>query len=422
MPKQPLTQRPSISAPFNPIRYTGGPYPCDQRLLRGETFERVSSLDDCILDPSTSSESLASRTSRRVSESFPNTGPPSASPTVVQSEVSAFTRMHSWNSSKTSLGIRSGLLSLSSRSSAKQLSKYTLVARPESPGNAENNPPAGDDKSSRIPRSMSKLPKSKPMMVLQGLRKSFSRPTLAAVRNLSSSGRPPSPQGVTNGRQPDESQLSVSTFQSSGTTLASFSGVDSPPGSSAVTTPKSVSTAQSSAYWLGRFTAHRDKYLNEKLPNNSSCSSPSSPSSSGGDRGQTPSSPGHHSVASHRRLAYLASSSTMPALTTITSRFRDHYPEDDDNAIKERVYRRLESYPTTAEAEDSLHSWQKEHTRFLEQNRKSLEKGSKNRLLAGVDNGLLKGGERRRQLAFKGLADSRSGAIGITPGRGVAVC
>lgn len=420
MRKRTPLERPIISAPIGPVKSSRGP-----DLARSDKFEIVAGIKDCTKNPSTPSDSIASRRSRRISASFLNTEAPSASPTVVESEVSAVTRIQTDTSFKGSLGRRAVLLSLSTRSLLKQPSKYTLVARPQSAEDAENIPPlkvSKDDKKSSIPSSMSKLPKSRTMTVLHDLKKSFSRPSLAAVKNHNHDQTQPAPN-VPSFRKLDESELSISTFQSSQTTLTSFSLIDHSSNSSPVPSIKHVDTAQSSEYWSGRFMALHDRVSSESFAKySSSCTSPKTEN---GWQSRLALPRGHSVTATQNRLTYLAPSNTTSALTTITYNPRLSQYEDEDDSKCKRIFSHLESLCTTTEAKASLHSWQQTYARRYSRPKLLPEGGcmydkSRNRFLVGVGH-RFKSGERRRLSAFKELADSRPGAIGVTPGRGVAV-
>lgn len=421
MPKRTYLQRPIISEPIGPVKSSRGP-----DLTRSEKFEVVGGINDCGSSASNPSDSIASRKSRRISASFLNTEPPSSSPTVVGSEVSAVSRMQGKYSSKESLGRKAGLFSLSTRSLLKQSSKYTLVARLESDEDTKNIPPfyrQQDEKKSAIPRSMSKLPKSRTMMVLHELKKSFSRPSLAAVRSINSSYKQ-SPQNHPVFGKFDNSEPSISTSPSSQTTLTSFSLLERCPTPPPVPSIRHIGTAQSSEYWSGRFMALQDRFSSENLTK----ASLSSSSSKIEDRWQTrlPVSGRQSLTTSQNRLTYLAPSNTTSALTTITYNPRLRPPEDGEDVKCKRIFSHLESLCTTSEAKLSLHSWQQAYARrhkrprLLPEGGCMHEKGRKNGILAGVGN-RFKSSERRGHSTFKELTNSRSGAMGITPGRGVTV-
>lgn len=421
MPKRTYLQRPIISEPIGPVKSSRGPY-----LTRSEKFEVVGGIKDCSSNASNPSDIVAARKSRRISASFLNTEPPSSSPTVVESEVSAVTEIQGKHSSKESLGRKPGLLSFSTRSLSKQPSKYTLVARLESEEDTKNIPPLGrqpDEKKSAIPRSMSKLPKSRTMMVLHELKKSFSRPSLAAVRSISSSYKQTPQHSPVLGKL-DDSELSISTPPSSQMTLTSFSLLDRCPTPPPVPSIRHVGTAQSSEYWSGRFMALQDRFSFENLTDDSLSSS----SSRIEDRWQTrlPVSGRQSLTTCQNRLTYLAPSNTTSALTTVTYNSKPRPPEDEDDLKCKRIFSHLESLCTTSEAKQSLHSWQQAYARHYKRPRLlpdggcMYDKGRKNRILSGMGN-RFKSSERRGHPSFKELANSRSGAMGITPGRSVAV-
>ncbi|EXV06015.1 hypothetical protein X797_000733 [Metarhizium robertsii] len=397
-------KRPVISAPIGPVQHLDGSGFSGTEALQGGAWvdycEGNRSYMAC--NPSSSSDSLASRKSRRVSQSFPITEPPSASPTVVESDVSALTRIQTSNSSKASLGKKSAFLSLSRRSSSKQFPKYTLEARPESADNAENTLPLKgleNDADSSIPRSMRKWHKSKALKMLQ-FKTPFSRKALAAIQSLN----PDHPQ-------PDESELSASGSRSSESTLAQFPGSDTRPSPPANTAPKKPeSEPQDGMYWAGRYRGYRDRLLTDML-NKGSFDASSSPHNTNG-RWQT-----GPSLASPDRLTYLASSKTTSALPTVAYDPRPRLPDERD--VDQRVSKHLESECTTKVAQESFKDYYALYACF-EGGCAPYGKGQKSGLFAGVVNRFESDG-KRREPKIKELTNSRSGAVGITPGRGVSV-
>ncbi|KHO01598.1 uncharacterized protein MAM_00599 [Metarhizium album ARSEF 1941] len=428
MPRRTHAKRPVISAPIGPVRHLEGiTFEGNDalRMVYRSNFSTANTNQSITTSsPIVSSDSLASRKSRRVSRSFPNTQPPSASPTVVESDISALSRIETNSSSKASVGKRPALLSLSTRSSSsRHLPKYTLVARPESAGNAADVPPLkgpNHDGDPSIPRSMSKW-NTKTLAVLQELKKPFLRRSLAAVRGLSPDlPRPTQVVSKCRGSEP-----SVSGFRSSASTLATFVGISSRPNSPPNVSPgKKPSPRQCEAYWTGRFTALSDRFLNERL-NNGAFSSSSSPTHNTRDQVQTrlplPSRP---SLASHDRLTYLAPSNTTSALPTAVHDPRPRPP--DDQEILRQICEQLELECRTPAERNSFCEWKDTYyaLKYVQTEPRAAEwtydKGQKNGLLAGVGN-RFKRGEVRRESSVRKLANSRSGAIGMTFGRGVAV-
>ncbi|EFY89223.1 hypothetical protein MAC_04810 [Metarhizium acridum CQMa 102] len=405
------TKRPVISAPIGPVQHMGGSGFSATEALQGTAWvdycEGNRSYMTC--NPGSSSDSLASRKSRRVSKSFPITEPPSASPTVVESDVSALTRIQTNNSSKASLGKRSAFLSLSRRSSSKQLPRYTLTARPESAADtAENKLPLKEnDADSSIPRSMRKWHMSMALTVLQELKKPFSRKGLAAIQSPNLD-RP----------QPDESELSASSSRSSESTLVHFPGNDTRPSSPANISPrKSESEAQDGMYWAGRYGGRRDR-LFTKMLNDGSLHASSSPPQNTKGRWQTRLPlPARPSPASSDRLTYLAPSNTTSALPTVAYDSIPRPPDEHD--VDQRISQYLESECTTKEAQESFRHYYALYQRF-EGGCFPYDKGQKNGLLARVGN-RFESDDKRREPRINELTNSRSGAVGITPGRGVSV-
>jgi hypothetical protein len=421
MPKASHIRRPIISAPVGPVKSSRGP-----DLVRGDSFEVVAGINECATNASTPSDSVASRRSRRISAGFLNTQPPSASPTVVGSDVSAVTRVETHNSSRGSLGKRATLLSMSSKSLLRNTSQYTLVAHAEPPGGTEDVLHAGGPKdgiTSSIPRSMSKLPKSRTMMVLHELKKSFSRQSVAKVRTIDLDHKQPSYDPSAFEKRKG-SNPSMSTLESSQATLVSLprkSSYPSPPLSQSI---KHVGTAQSSEYWSGRFVALQDRFSSENFSKFSLSTSSSNVGHPGHNRATLS---GRQSLTTTRnRLTYLAPSNTTSALTTATCKPRPQPSDDEDDLKCKRIFNHLESLCTTTEAKMSLRSWQQAYAcchkrpKLLPEGGLMYDRGQQSRLAADLGNRFTSD-ERRRRSAFQNLADSNSRVMGATPGRGVAV-
>ncbi|KAK2601997.1 hypothetical protein QQS21_004423 [Conoideocrella luteorostrata] len=429
MPKRPL-QRPRISAPFGPVKSSRG-----SDLIRSDQFELVHSIKDCTLVSATPSASVASRRSRRISACFPNTEPPTTSPIVGESEVNVVAHTKVKKTPKGSFGKKNALLSLSTRSLLKQPSVYTLVAQPSSLEDGENIPPLemkDDDrgkKSSLIPRVGSKLPKSRTMTVLHGLKKSFSRSSLAAARN-SGFMHKASPRGSPGLPQVDDTETSNSTLSSSVATSSSSSGIGSSPSPPIPERDATrIYTAQSSEYWSGRFMALDDRFSAENLQKPSLSSSSSNVHDYWQDYRLAAARNRQSLTTSSNRLTYLAPSNTTSALTTITHNTKTR-PDNEDEVKYRRIFSHLDSLCITSEAKQSLQLWQQAYARHLGRpkllpKRGSMDdKGPKNKLLGSAGN-RYKSCERQGP-TLKELPNPRAAAGGIAvnlaPSRGVAAC
>ncbi|KAG6049005.1 hypothetical protein E4U39_006668 [Claviceps sp. Clav50 group G5] len=380
MPKRP-SQRPlmNISAPQGPVKTSRGP-----DLIRSEGLELVDSIKDCESGASTpaTSISVASRRSRRISASFlsTSTAAPSTSPIVAASDIKAVTYIQATKASKSSFGRRPALLSLSStRSLLKQPSRYTLVAQSSPLGveNEENVAPWGakqypvrdmDMKPTRSSKQESKLPRSRTMTVLQGLKKSFSRPSLAPARTFSLENKmTPSKNSPIAQRADYTSSPLALTLSSSPLSSASTARTPTPHDAtsrSAASRPQpdisQVDAAQSAEYWCGRFMALQDRFLSENL-DDSSLSQYSSRVDSQWRHTKLVAL-GHQSLlpSSRNHLTYLAPSNTTSALTTITYNPRRRL-ENEDDIRRDRIFSHLESLCVTDEAMRSLRLWQQSY-------------------------------------------------------------
>ncbi|KAG6103706.1 hypothetical protein E4U31_002607 [Claviceps sp. LM219 group G6] len=380
MPKRP-SQRPlmNISAPQGPVKTSRGP-----DLIRSEGLELVDSIKDCESGASTpaTSMSVASRRSRRISASFlsTSTAAPSTSPIVAASDIKAVTHIQATKASKPSFGRRPALLSLSTRSLLKQPSRYTLVAQSSPLGveNEENVAPWGakqypvrdmDMKPTSSLKQESKLPRSRTMTVLQGLKKSFSRPSLAPARTFSldnkmtPSKNSPIAKRADYTSSPLASILTSSPLSSARGTARTPTPHDATPRSAASRPQPDISqvdAAQSAEYWCGRFMALQDRFLSENLDDSSL-----SQYSSGADsqwRQTKLVALGHQSLlpSSRNHLTYLAPSNTTSALTTITYNPRRRL-ENEDDIRRDRIFTYLESLCVTEEAMKSLRLWQQSY-------------------------------------------------------------
>ncbi|KAG6053914.1 hypothetical protein E4U17_004234 [Claviceps sp. LM77 group G4] len=380
MPKRP-SQRPlmNISAPQGPVKTSRGP-----DLIRSEGLELVDSIKDCESGASTpaTSISVASRRSRRISASFlsTSTAAPSTSPIVAASDIKAVTYIQATKASKpSSFGRRPALLSLSTRSLLKQPSRYTLVAQSSPLGveNEENVAPWGakqspvrdmDLKPTSSLKQESKLPRSRTMTVLQGLKKSFSRPSLAPARTFSLGNKmTPSKISPTAQRADYTSSPLALTLSSSPLSSASTARTPTPHDAtprSAASRPQpeisQVDAAQSAEYWCGRFMALQDRFLSENLDDSSLTQYSSRVDSQW--RHTKLVALGHQSLlpTSRNHLTYLAPSNTTSALTTITYNPRRRL-ENEDDIRRDRIFSHLESLCVTDEAMRSLRLWQQSY-------------------------------------------------------------
>ncbi|KAG5983010.1 hypothetical protein E4U55_000962 [Claviceps digitariae] len=368
MPRR-TSQRPLISAPLGPVKTSRGP-----DLIRSEGLELVDSIKDCESGPSTPTVSVASRRSRRISASFLSTGAPSTSPIAVASDVNAVTHSQATKVSKGSFSKRPALLSLSTRSLLKQPSRYTLVARSTPVGDEENLEPWETKESRDKDRDMklmssqkteSKLPRSRTMTVFQGLKKSFSRPSLAAAWTSSLESKM-TPRKVSPAKRADfiSSPLALTVSSSSSVTTPAPTSGNATPNSVASTSrrdTRQIDAAQSSEYWSGRFMALQDRFLSENLDEDSL----SLYSSRVDNQWREPkiAELAHQSLTSSgNRLTYLAPSNTTSALTTITYNPRRRLDEEDDDRCA-RIFSHLDALCSTDEARKSLRLWQQSYAR-----------------------------------------------------------
>ncbi|KAG6006819.1 hypothetical protein E4U54_000115 [Claviceps lovelessii] len=439
------SQRPLISAPLGPVKTSRGP-----DLIRSEGLELVDSIKDCESGPSTPTASVASRRSRRISASFASTAPPSSSPIVASSDVNAVTHIQATKVSKPSFGKRPALLSLSTRSLLKQPSRYTLVARSTPVEDEENLEPCGtkenrDRDGDGVMKSMSprqkaesKLPRSRTMTVFHGLKKSFSRPSLAAAwtSSLESKMVPRKSPPVSKRSDFMSSPLSLTVSSAAATTPAPTSTSGDATPDSVASIPQSdyrqIDAAQSSEYWSGRFMALQDRFLAENLDEDAL-----SLYSSRVDcqwRETQPSEVAHQSLTSSRnRLTYLAPSNTTSALTTITYNNTRRQLDNEDDLRCGRIFRHLDSLCSTDEARKSLRLWQQSYARRVgcskllpaegycetTDRKKTLlfaSVGSRFKSMASQDGAL------RKQLPMPSPGRGGSFAVKPSPSRGVAVC
>ncbi|QPG94288.1 hypothetical protein C2857_005609 [Epichloe festucae Fl1] len=428
MPKRPL-QRPLISAPLGPVKTSRGPY-----LVRSEGFELVDSIEDCESAPATPTVSVASRRSRRISASFLSTAVPSTSPIVAESNINAVTHIQSTKGSKGTFSRRPALLSLSTRSLLKQPSRYTLVARTSPVEDDENVTPLGvrGDQGVKPYDSQKmggKLPRSRTMTVLHGLKKSFSRPSLAAVRNSGFENKMTPRKTPSIAKESNSASSPLTSSSSSSETTPTPTSHAAPASNPATPQPdvRYIDTAQSSEYWSGRFMALQDRFLSENLDDD--CLSLYSSRVDKQWREPKLAALGRQSLTttSRNRLTYLAPSNTTSALTTITYNPRRRLDEQDDARCC-RIFSHLDSLCSTTEAKKSLRSWQQAYARrlgcpkLLSMEGKMHNTDRKNMLLGSVGSRLKS--IERQGIKVKEMPSPVRGAFAIklASSRGVAVC
>ncbi|KAG6009717.1 hypothetical protein E4U21_001465 [Claviceps maximensis] len=452
MPKRSLQRPLLISAPLGPVKTSRGP-----DLIRSEGLELVDSIKDCESGPSTPAVSVASRRSRRISASFLSTGTPSTSPIVAASDVSAVTHMQATKVSKGSFGKRTALLSLSARSLLKQPSRYTLVARATPVEDEENLGPWGINESrdkhpavnpTSSQKMESKLPRSRTMTVLHGLKKSFSRPSLAATWTTSGleskmTPRKTSPVAERADLMSSPPALTVSPSPSPSPPPLSSSVTTTPTPTSGDATPCSVAsippgdirqihTAQTSEYWSGRFMALQDRFLSENLDEDALSLLSSRVDNQWREPKLAELALGHQSLTSScNRLTYLAPSNTTTALTTITYN-PGRRLDDEDDMRRARIFCHLDSLCSTDEARKSLRSWQQSYARHVgcpkllpatadaTTDRKKMllfgSVGSRFKSMASQD------GMPRKQLPMPSPGRGAAFAVEPSSNRGVVVC
>ncbi|KAL7918037.1 hypothetical protein ACQKWADRAFT_305253 [Trichoderma austrokoningii] len=273
------------------------------------------------------------------------------SPSVASSDIAVTPTIKISSNLKPAKKPRKSLLSASSipKPSFRTVPAATLVQD-------ENIPPAPDGFLHPDPpnqRLASKLPKSRTMSALHDLKASISRPKLA-IRSINTS--------AFTGSSPKSSPSSAGTDA----TLSNPSNlnlVQPPTASPANSDPSSspgapfmrISTAQSSAYWSGRFVALHDKYSSEHLAKEA-IESRQSLTNSFSARPKTPYS------TLHQRASHLPNSTTTSALRSFMTS-SNVTPENEEDARCRRVFDHLDSLCATDDARHSLHVWQQAYAR-----------------------------------------------------------
>ncbi|KAL7787862.1 hypothetical protein V8C37DRAFT_254626 [Trichoderma ceciliae] len=350
-------RRPLISAPIGPVKNSRG-----ADLIRSERLIIVDAIKDCETDSSGSvaefHSHLSMQTSRRVSAGFHSDGQLASSPTVASSDITATPTIETCSNPKPPKKLRRSLLSTSSipKPSFKTVSTATLAPRPIITQQDENIPPASADffnLDPPTPRLVSKLPKSRTMSALQDLKTSISRPSLA-VRSINTSAfsgpsSKPSPSSTgPYATSPNHSKLNL--LQSSTISLTKSAQSYTPESPS-----MRVSTAQSSAYWSGRFMALHDRFSSENLSMDARESRQSMADS-------FPVQPKTPYSSLYQRASHLPNSTTTSALRTLMTSSNASSINEEDARCR-RVFDHLDSLCTTAEARRSLHVWQQAYAR-----------------------------------------------------------
>lgn len=398
-------QRPAISAPVGPVKNSRGP-----DLIRSDMFIIVEGIDDCGSDVSTlvdqkPASTESNKTSPRVTlsclqqqqqqkQETPSSG---RSGSDIASTITLET-------SSCSVDVpvkesrKGGLLAslVFARPSFRSFSTIDLLSESKYNVQDENAPPAASLEelpggAPPAPRLESKLPRSRTLNVLQELKSSISRPSLATIsmnaagikgssRKTSSSSTNttlPMSTDISKARMPRPamgplSKQELSTPKQSNTTYTSYTSY--------------ITTAQPSAYWSGRFVALHDRFASESFPEKSS-------SPLGNCRAQISSIP-QQTYATQgyavrngrvlRRPTHLSHSSTTSALPSLTSTPSQQAPVDEDAHCR-RVFEHLESLCTTPDAHRSLRHWRQAYARRY--NRPSLlpeEQGLMGKIFSGT--------------------------------------
>ncbi|KAH6605942.1 hypothetical protein Trco_005095 [Trichoderma cornu-damae] len=350
-------RRPLISAPIGPVKNSRG-----ADLIRSEKLIIVDAIKDCETDSSGSIPDIHShfpvQTTRRGSAGYQGGGQLANSPTVASFNITATPTNETCSGPKPPKKPRRSLLSTSSipKPSFRTVSAATLAPRPIAIRQDENIPPASDGffhPDPPTPRLVSKLPKSRTMNTLHDLKTSISRPSLA-VRSINTSAFSSTPSKM------------PPSFTGTNATRSNSSKVDMPQPSAISLakpvpsyTPQSpsmrVSTAQSSAYWSGRFVALHDRFSSENL----AADARESRQSLADSFSALPKSP-YSSL--YQRASHLPTSTTTSALRSLMTSSNSSSMNEEDARCR-RVFGYLDSLCITDEARRSLHIWQQAYAR-----------------------------------------------------------
>jgi hypothetical protein len=236
----------------------------------------------------------------------------------------------------------------------KPSSTFSFIPRSLATRQDENTPPSSTNTKKPIVTSMgppSKLPKSRTMNVLHGLRSSMSRPSLSPAANRqdkapdSSSLTSPSSSSSFTPTLPRKNQPVISRNSSSLSKNFTCGEVEF----------GLIHSSQSSSYWSGRFTTLHDKFSTESL-NPQRISPLATEVKSSFDR-----EPSNQFLIPRRPVAItafhlptrLSHSNTTTALPAMGS-LQPSLPVIDEDACARRVFDQLSTLCTTDEARSSL--------------------------------------------------------------------
>ncbi|KAF4464492.1 hypothetical protein FALBO_8682 [Fusarium albosuccineum] len=354
-------KRPIISEPIGPIKNSRGP-----DFARSETFKIVPRIKDCIPDepPASGEDSIARKTTRRLSASFLTQGPLASPPTVAKSNLNITTTSQVPTKKKKATPIISSLRS-ASKSALKTTSSFNVFPSFETVVQDENVPPPDHEivnpsATASKPLNKSRLPKSRTLTVLSDIKSSISRSSLnsrtANFRSMGSQSRQASASSSNTNFQSNSSRIRLprpSLTSMSRSSSSSTTGTQSQPD------PQQITTAQPSAYWSGRFVALNDRFLSEEF--DKMVDTPVSPPFMRPFQRQTIAP---DRVAANARPTHLSHSTTTSALTSLTSSRRVSSGSDED-ARYIRIFRHLNDLCTTNEARRSLHDWQQTYARRM---------------------------------------------------------
>ncbi|PTB69204.1 hypothetical protein BBK36DRAFT_1139284 [Trichoderma citrinoviride] len=347
-------RRPLISAPVGPVKSSRG-----ADLIRSERLIIVDTIDDCETASSDSTlrhrSRLPTHNLRHISDSFRSDGQLHSSPTDESCDSASTPTIKAFLESKSSKKQRRSLLSTTS-SIPKPSFKATLLTVSVAAQQDENIPPASEGLFHLNPpaqRVASKLPKSRTMSALHELKTSISRPSLVARSvNVSAFGGPSAKSSPSsNGTTLTPIKLSEMNMSQPSTTSLAKSVHSCTSGAPSL----HISSAQSSAYWTGRFMALHDRFSSENLAVDAR-ESRLSLADSFSVQPKTPYS------NLYQRASHLPTSTTTSALRSLmTSSSTSSISEEDARA--RRVFDHLDSLCSTSEARRSLHIWQQAYAR-----------------------------------------------------------
>ncbi|KAH6894473.1 hypothetical protein B0T10DRAFT_252631 [Thelonectria olida] len=265
-------KRPRISEPIGPVKNSRGP-----DVVRSENLTIVPGIKDCSPSEFLPDEEAADakKTTRRISASFNKQGnqPLSSCPTVAKSDFNATTLSQSL---KSRLPTKNTPLTQGRKVALTASSTFNIIPSldkiPQDHAQNENIPPA-DSGASPPPHQQptlpkSQLPKSRTMSVLTELKTSISRPTLASrtgsSRLFGGSSRKTS-RSSSSSTLLGASSSRLRLPRQSLTSLPHPSRPTTPEDDPSPMLPGQINTAQSSAYWSGRFMSLHDRFLAESL-------------------------------------------------------------------------------------------------------------------------------------------------------------